>query len=96
MEEVEATILDGDTEVVPDVAISLDSLAVADSPPDYSGWHAHVLMPLSYVLAPGKELRVRLADGRSGPVMVSGPPVIEGGQALYVLDGIGPLSEPTA
>jgi hypothetical protein len=95
MEEVEVTLFDGETVIVSGIAALLD-FADAPAGPDSAGWHAHVALPLSMTLEPGEEMRIEVTDGRSGPVVIFGPPTIEGDRALHVLTGVGPLARPGA
>ena len=92
MEEVEATIFDGDRVIVSGIAVLLDFTDAPGGSPDAPGWHAHAQLPLGMVLEPGEEMRIETTDGRSGPVAIFGPPTIEGDIALHVLTGIGPLA----
>lgn len=85
MDEVEGTIFDGDTAIVEGTTVLLDG------PTDGAGWHAHVSLPLDMLLEPGEEMRLVIADGRSGPVEVSDAPTVEGDRVLHVLTGLGPL-----
>ena len=93
MQEVEVTILDGDTVLVSDVSVFVDTVDMGPGSPDGSGWHAHALLSLGVVLHSGQQLRLRAADDKSADVIVVGPPAIEGGEALYVFTGAGPLSD---
>jgi hypothetical protein len=92
MEEVEATIFDGDTVVVSGVSVLLDVLDAPVGSTDGSGWHAHVALPLSMVLEPGEQMRIETTDGRSGAVAILDPPSTEGDRAVYVFTGTGPLT----
>jgi hypothetical protein len=92
MEEVEATIFDGETVVVSGVTVLLDFTDAPGGSPDAAGWHAHAALPLGLIIEPAEQMRIETADGRSGPVEVCGPPTIEGDRALHVFVGIGPLS----
>ena len=96
MQELEVTIMDGDTVVVSGVDVDIDSLEGPAGSPEGSGWHAHALLSLSVVLAPGQQLQLQTPDGRVAPVVVEGPPAIEGGEALYLLKGLAPLERPRA
>ena len=94
MEEVEATIFDGDTVVVSSVPILLDMPDVPDAPAgasDGSGWQVHVALPLGLVLEPGVPMRIETADGRSGRAVIAEPPAVEGDRVLHVFTGIGPF-----
>lgn len=92
MEEVEATIFDGDTVVLSGVTVLLDFTDVPDGSPDAPGWHAHAALPLGVIIEPAEQMRIETADGRSGPVEICGPPTIEGDRALHVFTGLGPLA----
>lgn len=92
MQEVEVTILDGDTVIVSDVSVFVDTVDLGVGEPDGSGWHAHAMLSLGVVLHAGEQLRLQTADGKSADVVVVGSPTIEGGEALYVFTGVGPLS----
>jgi len=85
MDEVEGTIYDAGVAVVEGTTVLLDG--ATDGP----GWHGHVALPLDMILEPGVEMRLELADGRSGLVEVSDAPTIEGDRVLHVLTGLGPL-----
>jgi hypothetical protein len=85
MDEVAGTIFDGDTAVVEGTTVLLDG------PTDAAGWHAHVSLPLDMLLQPGEEMRLVFADGRSGPVEVSGAQTVEGDRVLHLLTGLGPI-----
>lgn len=91
MEEVEGSIFDGDTVVVASTTVILDVLDTPAGSFDGTGWHAHVALPLSVVLEPGKQMRLETADGRSGPVALLDAPTSEGDRVLHVLTGLGPL-----
>jgi hypothetical protein len=91
MEEVEATIFDGDKVLVSGIAVLLDELDVTAGLSDGSGWHAHAALPLGQVLEPVKQMRIETADGRSGEVAILDPPTIEGDRVLHVFTGVGPL-----
>ena len=91
MEEVEGSIFDGETVVVEGTTVLLDVLDAAADPADATGWHAHVALPLGFVLEPGEQMRLETADGRSGPVAILDAPTTEGDRVLYVLTGLGPL-----
>lgn len=93
MEEVEATIFDGDTVVVSGAAVLLDVLDAAAGSLDAPGWHAHAALPLGVVVEPCEEMRIETTDGRSGRVAILGPPTIEGDRVLHVFTGIGPLTK---
>ena len=88
MEEVEATLYDGDTVVVSGTTALLD---FSEGSSDGPGWHAHVQLPLSFIIQPAEQMRLVVTDGRSGPVEVCAPPTIEGDRALHVFLGTGPL-----
>jgi hypothetical protein len=45
------------------------------------------------IVPPAQELRLLTSDGRSAQVVLAGPPTIEGGEALYVFTGMGPLEK---
>jgi hypothetical protein len=90
MEEVEATIYDGDRVVMPGTSILLD---VPEGSTEASGWHAHASLPLSTVIAPGERMRIETTDGRSGTVDLIDEPVIEGDRVVYVFTGTGPLGK---
>lgn len=94
MEEVEGTILDGDTVVVSGTTVLLDARDVPAGSTDGAGWHAHVALPLDFVVAPAEQMRLVLADGRSGPVEILDPPVVEGDRVLHIFTGMGPLVSP--
>lgn len=89
MQEVEATIYDGDRVVLPGTSLLLDVPAGSS---DEAGWHAHASLPLNVVIEPGEQLRIETADGRSGPVELCDDPVMEGDRVLYVFKGTGPLA----
>ena len=91
MEEVEATIFDGDTVLMSSILVLLDVLDVPAESSDGSGWHAHAALPLGLVLEPGEQMRIETTDGRSGRVAILDPPTIEGDRVLHVFIGIGPL-----
>lgn len=91
MEEVEGTIFDGDTAIVEGTTVLLDVLDAPEGSTKGHGWHAHVALPLDMVVEPGVQLRLEIVDGRSGPVVLSDAPTIEGDRVLYVLTGTGPL-----
>lgn len=91
MEEVEATIFDGDTVIVSGISVLLDVIDAPAGTTDAPGWHAHVALPLGLVLAPSELMRLETTDGRSGPVTILDPPTIEGDRVLHVFTGIGPL-----
>jgi len=92
MEEVEATLFDGDTVVVSGVSFLLDFADAPGGSPDAPGWHAHVALPLSVTIEPGEQMRIETTDGRSGPVVLFGPPTIEGDRVLHQFTGVGPLT----
>jgi hypothetical protein len=94
MEEVEGTILDGDTVIVSGTTVLLDARDAPTGSTDGPGWHAHVSLPLDFVLGPCEDMRLELADGRSGPVTVLDAPTVEGDRVLHVLTGTGPLVAP--
>lgn len=92
MEQVEATLFDGDMVVASDIAIFLEAPSDDVGSPDASAWHAHATLPLGLVLQPGRQLELVTNDGRSGLVVVEeGPPTIESARALHVFTGVGPL-----
>jgi len=91
MEEVEATLFDGETVIVPGIAVLLDFADAPGGSPDSPGWHAHAALPLGMTIEPGEQMRIETTDGRSGPVAILGPPTIEGDRALHVFIGLGPL-----
>lgn len=91
MEQVEATIFDGDTVIVSGVSALLDVMDTPEASLDAPGWHAHMALPLGMVIQPGEQMRIETADGRSGPVVLVGPPTIEGDRVLHVFTGVGPL-----
>jgi hypothetical protein len=94
MEEVEASILDGDVVIASGVPVLIDALLLPGGSTDPQAWHAHAHLSLGVVVPPAQELELRVTDGRSAPVMLQGPPTIEGGEALYVFTGLGPLAKP--
>jgi hypothetical protein len=94
MEEVEGTIYDGDTVIVSGTTVLLDVRDAPEGSTDGPGWHAHVALPLDFVLAPGEQMRLELADGRSGAVELFEPPTVEGDRVLHVFTGLGPLAKP--
>ena len=91
MEEVEATIFDGDTVLMSSITVLLDVPDVPAGSSDGSGWYAHAALPLGLVLEPGEQMRIETADGRSGRVAILDPPTVEGDRVLHVFTGIGPL-----
>lgn len=91
MEEVEATIFNGDVEVATGVTALLDVLDSVDGTTQGTGWHAHVALPLNDVVQPGQTMRLETADGRSGEVEMLELPTLEGDRALHVFTGVGPL-----
>ena len=95
MEEVDGTILDGDTIVVSGVTLFIDVPNAPEGPPEAPGWHAHAELSLSVVLRPDQKVTIRTADGRTAPALVAGPPVVEGGEALWVFTGTGPFTAPS-
>jgi len=74
LEEVEATIFDGDTALMSSIPVLFDVLDVPAGSSDGSGWHAHAALPLGLVLEPGEQMRVETADGRSGRVAILDSP----------------------
>jgi hypothetical protein len=88
MEEVDATILDGDTVLISGVAVLLD---MPDTPED-SSWHAHAALPVGLLLEPHEQMRLQTTDGRSGVIEIFETPTVEGDRILYVFEGIGPLT----
>jgi hypothetical protein len=92
MEEVEATLFDGETVVVSGITVLLDFTDAPGGSPDAPGWHAHAALPLGLTIEPGEQMRIETTDGRSGPVAIFGPPTIEGDRALHVFTGIAPLA----
>ena len=92
MEEVEGSIFDGETELVSGTTVLLDTAEAPDGTAGGPGWHAHLALPLDFVLEPAEEMRLVLADGRSGPVEILDPPVVEGDRILHVFTGMGPLA----
>ena len=93
MEEVAGTILDGDEVVASDVPVFIDAQQLAGSSTEDAGWHAHAHLSIGVVVPPAQELRFVTSDGRSAPVVLAGPPTVEGGEALYVFRGLGPLAK---
>ena len=93
MEEVEATILDGDTVIVSGITVLLDVLDAPAGSLDAPGWHAHAALPLGVVIEPCEAMRIETADGRSGPVALLGPPEVQGDRVLHEFTGIGPLAK---
>jgi hypothetical protein len=93
MEEVEATILDGDRVLVSGVTALLDIGGGPLGPSGEAQWHAHMALPLDFVLEPGEQMRFRTTDGRSGPVAILGSPEVEGDRMLFVFTGLGPLED---
>lgn len=67
MEDVEATIFDGDTVLMSGIPVLLDVLDVPAGSSDGSGWHAHAALPLGLVLEPGEQMLIETTDVRSGP-----------------------------
>jgi hypothetical protein len=92
MEEVEATLFDGDTVILSGITVLLDFADAPGGSPEAPGWHAHAALPLGVIVEPGEQMRIETADGRSGPVAILGSPTIEGDRALHVFAGIGPLT----
>jgi hypothetical protein len=88
MEEVDATILDGDTVLISGVAVLLD---MPDAP-EGSAWHAHAALPVGLLLESHEQMRLETTDGRSGVIEIFETPTIEGDRILYVFEGIGPLT----
>ena len=96
MEEVEATIYDGDNVMISGITMLLDAKDAPGGTTDGPGWHAHAALPLSLILEPREQMRIETADGRSGAVILDGPPTLEGDRALHVFTGTGPLKRPGA
>lgn len=92
MEEVEATIYDGELVIAAGIPLLLDFKDVPADSADGSGWHAHAALPLGLVIEPGEPMRIVTTDGRSGTASVLAPPTIEGDRVLHVFTGIGPLA----
>lgn len=92
MQEVEATLFDGDTVLVSGVSVLLDVLDAPSGTTEAAGWHAHAALPLGLVLEPCELMRIETADGRSGPVALLDPPIVQGDRVLHVFTGTGPLA----
>ena len=92
MEQVEATLFDGEMVVASDVALFLEAPSGDPDMADAIAWHAHATLPLGLVLEPGSQLRLETDDGRSGFVVVeTQPPDVEGARVLHVFTGVSPL-----
>jgi len=91
MEEVEGSIFNGDVIIVEGTTVMLDVLDAPQGTTDAPGWHAHVALPLDMIVQPGEEMRLQIADGRSGAIELLQRPTIEGDRVLHVFTGIGPL-----
>ena len=92
MEEVEGTLLDGESVIVSGISVLLDFADSPEGSPDVPGWHAHIALPLGLTIRPGEPMRLETTDGRSGPVVLYDPPTIEGDRVLHVFTGVGPLA----
>jgi hypothetical protein len=91
MEEVDATLLDGDKVIVSGIAVLLDLPEAPADSADAAEWHAHAALPLGLTLLPGEPMRLETTDGRSGSIVILDPPTVEGDRELYVFTGMGPL-----
>ena len=91
MEEVEASLYDGDAVLISGVSVLLDAGETKSGLTDGKGWHAHASLPLSLVIEPVEELRLVLADGREACVEETEPSTVEGDRILHVFTGCGPL-----
>lgn len=93
MEEVEATLYDGDTVIISGVAVLIDARDAKDGSTATKGWHAHAALPLSTVVQPQDQLRIVTADGRAGNIEEIEPSTVEGDRILHVFTGLGPLKK---
>jgi hypothetical protein len=93
MEEVEATLYDGETVVISGITVLIDAKDSTDGSTATKGWHAHAALPLSTVVQPQDQLRIVTADGRSGNIEEIEPSTVEGDRVLHVFTGLGPLKE---
>lgn len=88
MDEVEATLYDGDEVLISDVPVLLDTREGGIGSP---GWHAHVALALGVVVPPEGDLRLVTKDGRTAKIELAQPASVEGGRILYVFRGVTPL-----
>jgi hypothetical protein len=91
MEEVEATLYDGDVVITSGVSVLIDARDAKDGSTGTKGWHAHAALSLGTVVQPKDQLRLVTADGRSGDIEEIEPSTVEGDRVLHVFTGIGPL-----
>lgn len=92
MEEIEATLYDGDAVIISGIVVLLDTRDVPDGTTGAPGWHAHASLPLGVLVEPQEELRLVAADGRSALVEQCEEPVVEGDRVLHEFVGLGALA----
>lgn len=88
MDEVEATLYDGDQLIISGVPVLIDT---REGGLDAPGWHAHVALSLGVVVPPEGQLRIVTADGRSADIAEAHKAEVEGDRILYVFEGVTPL-----
>lgn len=92
MDELEASIYDGETVIVTGVDVLLDTREAPGGTTDSPGWHVHADLPLDVVIEPAEELRLVTADGREAVIEECEPITVEGDRVLHVFRGLGPLA----
>jgi len=88
MEQVTATIRDGDTILVDRVATWIQ---VGESPSGLREWHGHLSLPEGVHLDAGGPFQLETSDGRSGQIIVTNVNISSDRPTQVTFTGTGPF-----